>query len=70
MYWNPFLGAQTIQGGVLLFQFSSTCAHYSRAQSVQGGILFKEIGYMYETPLRCKILLLEGTTNSFFTHYT
>ena len=40
-----FLSAQTIQGGILLLVFPSTCAYYSRVQSVQGGILFKEIRY-------------------------
>ena len=43
---NFYVGAQTIQGGVLLFEFHSTCANYSRAQTVQGGILFKEIRYL------------------------
>ena len=36
-------GAQTIQGGILFFQFPSTWAYYSMAQIVQGGIVFKEI---------------------------
>ena len=40
---NFYVGAQTIQGGVLLFEFHSTCTNYSRWQTVQGGILFKEI---------------------------
>ena len=43
---NFYVGAQTIQGGVLLFEFHSTCANYSREQTVQGGILFKEIRYL------------------------
>ena len=37
------LGAQTIQGSTLMFIFSSKCSNYSREQTVQGGILFKEI---------------------------
>ena len=36
-------GAQTIQGSTLMFIFSSKCANYSREQTVQGGILIKEI---------------------------
>ena len=40
-----FRGAQTIQGSALMFRFSSECANYSSEQTVQGGILFKEIRY-------------------------
>ena len=36
----------TVFKQVHYFQFPSTCAYYSRAQSVQGGILFKEIQYL------------------------
>ena len=43
-----FRGAQTIQGSALMFRFSSECANYSREQTVQGGILIKEIWYLHE----------------------
>ena len=39
--------APTIQGVILLSGFSTTCAYYSREHTVQGGILFKEIRYLF-----------------------
>ena len=39
LYGRFFIGAPIIQGVTLLFRFSSTCAHYSREHSVQGGTL-------------------------------
>ena len=46
---NFYLGAQTIQGGVLLFQFPSTCAYYSRAQIVQGNTVFCNLQNNFKT---------------------
>ena len=44
-HYSRVRGAPIIQGSTLMFLFFSICAHYSRAHSVQGRMLFKEIRY-------------------------